>query len=1130
MTIDLRANISCSLGPIISGNISDDYLQGSGLVKVSGDVELSGIFTPATGTVVTFSYTKSGITRSIPRKLRVLGSFADPFRRITKVSLGCKLTYLSDLKEPIDWTAFDDPENDDYTSADAEIITIPIRASSIMNKCLAELGITASGNPLTNKFSIESFDFSSGYVSILSDLLVSESYCGHLDQNEVLQIFSLDEEGGTGPVINSTKIIDLDATNFGQLPGEAVTVSYSTLRLKRDINIDDDDGNNTTNAVKPEEDTFESVTREEVITYQDFNGTQQFKLYPVFESTKVTTTSRSFTIRILSPLSSGNYYIISGYERVRKVVKRVTEEETSSVTVEGGLVSNYLKNGEYYYPSQVKKTTTETFEYDAYGNEKFYQRVVLGTQAHLVGTFGVQEWCFSSPTGLLSVAPGRGQNTYLELEKRWTKTTNDFQRVRTQTFGPWTSTIAGQQAIAEGFKNISTYLDLLSAISYCSSRGLALIDSRVTSRRISEGEVGPSTEATNNANNADGGDPNNGYRTDSVSELELALGSPTAQRRIEFSLPYAPDDIFIKTADGYTSVPSDAPQKAAKYGRVQNRLLLGNRSGMNLQLEPEIFPTKPFSPIMVQANGLSALYRVNGTNWQLSAEGLLVSTDALFWGAIGGTGGGGTGGGGTGGGGTEDYWFPVAPGVVSLPSTPPVVDGSMTVTTVVPPWNETVVTTGSLRVGLTILSLAYPLELLTEVSLSVRTPLTYNRLQRFIVPSPPGITNASLSPKIDQSLAMRTPGIDISVNANVPQVGSQVGVFVIPPLGDSTVSALAPRITGSLDVRPIAVDFAITANVPVVGRFVGVYIDPGVANTIISGLAPTISGPSAYNLNVYPPATDTIISALLPSVEGTYSLLDLYPSAIDTSIGCLVPVVSAQSEDPYYSSVSLLLHMDGSNNSTTFADSSTNTLAIAANGNAKISTAQSKFGVASAYFDGTGDYLSSNYSTSLDLIGNDFTVECWLYIETIKAVGSRVASCGGGTVAFNSTNGIHWLLDVLPSGVLRLAVRNTSGAGYGEVATSLTISVNTWTHIAACVSGSTGYVSVNGTVVSASLGTLQRPSTDPLLGIATIPGEVGGVTTALQGYIDDLRITKGVARYTSSFIPPTAPFVNVGPI
>ena len=87
MAIDVRATVTCSLGTLISGSLSDSYVQGSGLVKCTGSVELSGVVTPAIGTVVTFSFTRGGTTTNVPRRLRVLSSFADPFRRIENVPI-----------------------------------------------------------------------------------------------------------------------------------------------------------------------------------------------------------------------------------------------------------------------------------------------------------------------------------------------------------------------------------------------------------------------------------------------------------------------------------------------------------------------------------------------------------------------------------------------------------------------------------------------------------------------------------------------------------------------------------------------------------------------------------------------------------------------------------------------------------------------------------------------------------------------------------------------------------------------------------------------------------------------------------------------------------------------------------
>ena len=75
---------------------------------------------------------------------------------------------------------------------------------------------------------------------------------------------------------------------------------------------------------------------------------------------------------------------------------------------------------------------------------------------------------------------------------------------------------------------------------------------------------------------------------------------------------------------------------------------------------------------------------------------------------------------------------------------------------------------------------------------------------------------------------------------------------------------------------------------------------------------------------------------------------------------------STPTTDEYFNDVSLLLYGDGTNGSTAIVDSSSNAHAITVNGDAQISTAQSKFGGASMYFDGTGDYITAPSDSSFD--------------------------------------------------------------------------------------------------------------------------------------------------------------------
>ena len=209
--------------------------------------------------------------------------------------------------------------------------------------------------------------------------------------------------------------------------------------------------------------------------------------------------------------------------------------------------------------------------------------------------------------------------------------------------------------------------------------------------------------------------------------------------------------------------------------------------------------------------------------------------------------------------------------------------------------------------------------------------------------------------------------------------------------------------------------------------------------------------------------------------------------------------------DPYYSAVSLLLPMDGTNGSTTFADSGPNALAVTAVGNAQISTTQSKFGGASGAFDGTGDYLSLS-SNSIFAIGTtDFTVEFWMYITSRKTHGYILYTQGGSDALFVSFDAA--------GNYLRLT---NSGTVY---AVSPTLNLNQWYHIAVVRSSGSSKVyvdGVGGTAVACSASFVQS---GPL---------IGGASTAnyFQGYIDDLRITK-FARYTSAFTPPTQAFPNI---
>ena len=193
-------------------------------------------------------------------------------------------------------------------------------------------------------------------------------------------------------------------------------------------------------------------------------------------------------------------------------------------------------------------------------------------------------------------------------------------------------------------------------------------------------------------------------------------------------------------------------------------------------------------------------------------------------------------------------------------------------------------------------------------------------------------------------------------------------------------------------------------------------------------------------------------------------------------------------------------------------------------GNAQLDTGTKKFGTASLEFDGNGDYLVAPYTPDIDLLPGTFTIEAWVYATTLSA-DRRIFSTGGGTVGWNSTNGIHVLFQVGSTGVLNVQLASGTSTPR-SFSTTATVSLNTWTHVALVydASSTTVRLFIDGTMESSSISAPSRPSTNPVLNIASIPGEAGISTQAWTGFIDDLRVTKGVARYSASFTVPSSAY------
>jgi hypothetical protein len=202
--------------------------------------------------------------------------------------------------------------------------------------------------------------------------------------------------------------------------------------------------------------------------------------------------------------------------------------------------------------------------------------------------------------------------------------------------------------------------------------------------------------------------------------------------------------------------------------------------------------------------------------------------------------------------------------------------------------------------------------------------------------------------------------------------------------------------------------------------------------------------------------------------------------------------------DPYYDSVDLLAPLN-----VNFYDYSKYRRALSAYNGAVISSGASKGYAQSCYFDGVNDYLA--YPEMTGITGNaDFTFEVWAYLTKAATEywrGLFVRRVGGnafGLVIRDTSISFEWW----------------ESAVYNALHSSADTLLNRWAHISCGREGNIIYISVDGVVQSAAIGSVDSAS-----GAGWIGG-AGYTDRFFKGYLQDIRITKGVARYKEDFVPP----------
>jgi hypothetical protein len=180
-------------------------------------------------------------------------------------------------------------------------------------------------------------------------------------------------------------------------------------------------------------------------------------------------------------------------------------------------------------------------------------------------------------------------------------------------------------------------------------------------------------------------------------------------------------------------------------------------------------------------------------------------------------------------------------------------------------------------------------------------------------------------------------------------------------------------------------------------------------------------------------------------------------------------------------------------------------------GDAKLSTSVVKYGSTSMSFDGTGDYNVQPTSINFGYGTGDFTIEFWVYFNTVSSDQTIVSN-------LTSVSSVNPHIYLLGSGSTIRYYTNSADRIVGSA-----VSINTWYHVAVSRTAGSTRLFINGTQSGSTYTDSNNYGTSAPLGVGTYYSAGAPVSSStLNGYISDLRITRGVARYTANFTPPTS--------
>ena len=249
------------------------------------------------------------------------------------------------------------------------------------------------------------------------------------------------------------------------------------------------------------------------------------------------------------------------------------------------------------------------------------------------------------------------------------------------------------------------------------------------------------------------------------------------------------------------------------------------------------------------------------------------------------------------------------------------------------------------------------------------------------------------------------------------------------------------------------------------------------------------------------------IHAILDEIRITKGVAR-YGTTADSQTEAFPTSTGNTSDDSLYDRVSLLIQSDTTDGSTTFLDGSENVHTITPTNQVHHDVNQKKFGNTSIYFDGSGDYLTVAENNTLVLSG-DFTIETWIYFSdttTAIFIDNRSSNNANSFALYQYSTKLHVYIDTADK------IVSANGA----------ISANTWYHVAVTRENGDMKLFIDGTQTGSTWSDSTNRTYDDsdwAFGRYKL-----GSGQDLDGYMEDIRITRHTARYTSNFTKPSLAF------